>query len=67
MRCLLSLFDWPRQSRVRMGEEAWSPFLGNPSFSPCAAYLGMMRSGASRMARQPSAQNAYAPCASASG
>ena len=31
------------------------------------AYLGKMRSGESRMARQPRAQNAYAPCASASG
>lgn len=64
MRCFLSLCDWPRQSR------AWArrhiAVLGNFLF-PGAAYLGMMRSGASRMARQPSAQNAYAPCASASG
>lgn len=41
-----------------------------PEFLPACleiAYFGMMRSGESRMARQPSAQKAYAPCASASG
>lgn len=31
------------------------------------AYLGMMRCGASRIERQPRAQKAYAPCASAFG
>lgn len=54
------------------GGKTWPPswlhcFQSFSFFFITIAYLGMMRSGESRMARQPSAQNAYAPCASASG
>lgn len=68
MRCFLSLFDWPGRRGTMVGVLAafFLPFFFCPSLFR-TAYLGMMRSGDSRMDRQPSAQNAYAPCASASG
>lgn len=63
MRSFLSSFDWPGIGRG-------TGVTTIPELLPAClevAYLGMMRSGASRMARQPSAQKAYAPCASAPG
>ena len=59
---------WHIEHSDYVGSET-SVFVVTPSVDrqTDAAYLGMMRCGASRMARQPKAQKAYAPWASASG
>lgn len=59
---------WHIEHSDYVGSET-SVFVVTPSVDrqADAAYLGMMRCGASRMARQPKAQKAYAPWASASG
>ena len=72
-RCVLARGEprdkpWHIEHSDYVGSET-SVFVVTPSVDrqADAAYLGMMRCGASRIARQPKAQKAYAPWASASG